>query len=90
MVTVDETDFALELSTNTFTPGMYTFTITNSGDTTHALEIEGPGVEEAATDQLAPGDTGSLTVTLENGDYTVYCPVGNHADMGMTTTITVG
>lgn len=89
MVTVDETDFALELSTDTFTPGVYTFTITNSGDTTHALEIEGPGVEDAAIDQLAPGDTAELTVTLESGDYTVYCPVANHADMGMTTTITV-
>jgi len=31
-----------------------------------------------------------MTLTLEAGEYEIYCPVSNHADMGMTTTITVG
>lgn len=89
-VTVDETDFALALSVDTFSPGVYTFEASNGGDTTHALEIDGPGVQDAASDQIGPGESTSLTVTLEAGDYTIYCPVDGHRDMGMTTTITVG
>lgn len=89
-VTVDETDFALALSVDSFSPGVYTFEITNDGDTTHALEVEGPGVEDVESDEIGPGESTSLTVTLEAGDYTIYCPVDGHKDMGMTTTITVG
>ncbi len=68
--------------------GTYTFVATNSGETTHALEIEGEGLEEE-TDDLSPGDSGSLTVTLEAGDYTLYCPVDGHRAMGMEVQITV-
>ncbi len=89
-VTVDETDFALALSVDSFSPGVYTFEISNGGDTTHALEVEGPGVEDVESDEIGPGESTSLTVTLEAGDYTIYCPVDGHKDMGMTTTITVG
>lgn len=89
-VAVDETDFALALSVDTFSPGVYTFEVSNDGDTTHALEVEGPGVEDVASDQIGPGESTSLTVTLEQGDYTIYCPVDGHADLGMSTTITVG
>lgn len=89
-VAVDETDFDLALSVDTFSPGVYTFEISNDGDTTHALEVEGPGVEDVESDQIGPGESTSLTVTLEQGEYTIYCPVDGHADLGMSTTITVG
>lgn len=89
-VTVDETDFKLALSVDTFSPGVYTFEVTNDGDTTHALEVDGPGVADVESDEIGPGESTSLTVTFEAGDYTIYCPVDGHADMGMSTTITVG
>jgi len=88
VIDVDEKDFTIELSTMELTPGAYTFVATNSGQTTHALEIDGQGVEEE-TENIAPGDTAELTVTLEAGEYELYCPVGNHKDMGMKLDITV-
>jgi uncharacterized cupredoxin-like copper-binding protein len=88
VIDVDEKDFTIELSTMELTPGTYTFVTTNNGQTTHALEIEGQGVEEE-TEDIAPGDTAELTVTLEAGEYELYCPVGNHKDMGMKLDITV-
>jgi uncharacterized cupredoxin-like copper-binding protein len=88
-VTVKETEYKLTLSQSTFTPGTYTFTAENDGGTTHALEIEGPGIEEQQTGNLAPGASGSLTVTLQSGKYELYCPVDSHKDRGMEMDITV-
>jgi uncharacterized cupredoxin-like copper-binding protein len=70
-------------------PGETTFTVSNSGDTEHNFEIEGNGVERELEANLAPGESGELTVTLEPGTYTVYCPVGNHREEGMVTTLRV-
>jgi uncharacterized cupredoxin-like copper-binding protein len=89
MVTVTEVDFSLQLSQTTFTPGTYTFVAENAGNTTHALEIEGPGIEEQETDTLSPGDSGQITVELQAGTYELYCPVDGHKDRGMKTEITV-
>ena len=88
VINVDERDFTIELSTMELSPGTYTFVATNSGQTIHALEIEGQGLEEE-TEDIAPGDSAELTVTLEAGEYELYCPVGNHKDMGMKLDITV-
>ena len=88
VIDVDELDFTIELSTTEFAPGTYTFVATNNGQTTHALKIDGPGLEEE-TEDIAPGDSSSLSVTLEAGEYELYCPVGNHKDMGMELDITV-
>jgi plastocyanin len=88
VIEVDERNFTIELSTTEFAPGTYTFVATNNGQTTHALEIEGQGLEEE-TEDIAPGDSASLTVTLEAGEYEFYCPVGNHKEMGMELDITL-
>jgi plastocyanin len=88
-VTVKETEYKLQLSQSTFTPGTYTFTAENDGGTTHALEIEGPGIEEQQTGSLSPGASGSLTVTLQSGKYELYCPVDGHRELGMEMDITV-
>jgi plastocyanin len=89
-VTLTESDFRIALSQRAFTAGTYTFHIVNSGGTTHALEIEGPGLaSDARSTLVSPGASGSLTVTLSKGTYDVYCPVGSHKDMGMETSITV-
>ncbi|MCX2179507.1 copper-binding protein [Streptomyces sp. SKN60] len=87
-VTTDLADFKITLSQQNFTPGTYAFVMTNSGQHDHALEIEGPGGENRS-DTVAPGESTTLTVTLKDGTYEIYCPVDGHKDLGMKTEITV-
>jgi uncharacterized cupredoxin-like copper-binding protein len=70
-------------------PGAVTLTVKNDGDATHALEIEGQGTEKRTGD-IAPGETATLTVTLKEGGYEWYCPIGGHRQLGMDGTVTVG
>ena len=88
---------ALKASEFTFDPadvtvhaaGKVTFTVTNDGQQTHALEVEGNGVEEK-TDSIAPGDSGTLAVDLQPGEYEFYCPIDGHRAQGMEGKIVVG
>ena len=83
------TDFALNPADPAVKAGTVTFNVTNDGQTTHALEVEGPGAE-VETDDLAPGDSAKLTVDLNKaGNYEMYCPVDNHKEMGMEGEVTV-
>ncbi|WP_211330400.1 plastocyanin/azurin family copper-binding protein [Prauserella muralis] len=89
-VMVSLTDFRIELSQETFTPGTYTFVVTNDGKAPHALDIEGPGVEEKRTETLDAGQSANLTATLGAETYDFYCPVSNHREIGMETKVAVG
>ena len=88
-VDISETEFALDPDSVDVKAGSVTFNVTNDGEIVHNLEVEGNGVEETLPADLAAGDSGELTVDLEPGTYEMYCPVGNHADEGMTGEITV-
>lgn len=52
-------------------PGTYTISLRNDGFEPHNLTIEGQGT----TDDVQPGDTGSVTVTLKPGAYTMLCTI---------------
>jgi uncharacterized cupredoxin-like copper-binding protein len=80
---------SIALSTSTFTAGTYTFIVKNAGSVTHALTIDGPGVEDETSGDVAPGESGKVTVTLKPGSYDFYCPVGDHKSEGMDTHVTV-
>jgi uncharacterized cupredoxin-like copper-binding protein len=87
--TVSLVDYALEPKTIRIDkPGTYTFEATNNGQTEHALEIDGNGVEEE-TETLAPGAKGTITVELKMGEYEMYCPIDSHRDRGMDGSIDV-
>jgi uncharacterized cupredoxin-like copper-binding protein len=88
-VTATETEFKIALSQSTFTAGTYTFKATNAGKFPHALTIVGPGVASVATENLSPGKSGSVTVTLTSGSYEIYCPVDGHKGLGMDLHVTV-
>jgi plastocyanin len=88
-VDVTATDFHFGPPALTAEAGTVTFKLTNNGQTSHALEIEGNGIEESS-DTISPGDSTELTVDLEEGEYEIYCPVDSHKDMGMVGTLTVG
>jgi plastocyanin len=82
-VRVEETEFRLEPAEITLDkPGTYVFEAVNSGDTVHALEVEGQGIEEE-TEEIQPGQSAELKVELEAGTYELYCPVGGHKEEGM-------
>jgi plastocyanin len=88
-VTMSLVDFALEpKAVQLDAPGTYTFMVTNNGQTSHALEIEGNSVEEE-TDTLSPGDSGEVTVELAAGEYELYCPIDGHRAQGMEGTLVV-
>jgi uncharacterized cupredoxin-like copper-binding protein len=88
-IDVAASDFMFAPADLTAEAGELTINLTNDGQSDHALEIEGNGVEEE-TDTISPGDSASLTVTLEDGTYEIYCPVDGHKAMGMVGTLTVG
>ncbi len=88
-ITVAEHEYEIVLSQETFTPGSYSFNLTNDGTVVHNLNISGPGVSDAQSDDIAPGSTGTLTVTLESGTYELWCSIGAHKSNGMDITITV-
>jgi plastocyanin len=84
------TDFALNPAQVTVAPGEVTFNLTNDGQAPHNLEVEGPAGEAELDQDLEAGQSGQLTVDLnEPGTYTMYCPVGNHREMGMEGEVTV-
>lgn len=87
---VKETDFKIDpKDLNVEEAGALTITVRNDGQATHALEIEGQGIEERS-DDIAPGESATLSVTLKSGKYEWYCPIGGHKQLGMDGTVTVG
>jgi plastocyanin len=67
--------------------GSVTIKLVNESDVPHAVEVEGNGVEEES-ETITAGET-ELSVDLEAGEYTFYCPVGQHRQNGMEGTLTV-
>jgi plastocyanin len=87
---VKGTDFALDPKDLKITDsGRVAITFTNDGKATHALEIEGQGIERK-TPNIGPGKSSQLVVTLKDGTYDMYCPVDGHKQLGMDGTVTVG
>ena len=63
--------------------GIVAFELTNDGQTTHALEVEGPD-GEVETDPVEPGKSQTIKANLSRpGRYTWYCPIADHRQRGM-------
>jgi plastocyanin len=71
-------------------PGTVTIDLDNpkSSGTTHGIGVKGNGVDKDGPSVTA-GKSSSVTVDLNAGTYTFYCPVPGHADAGMKGTLTV-
>ena len=70
----------------TATAGEVTVEFSNPSQSPHAVVIEGV---EPTTETVTGSDAPPITVDLEAGEYTFFCPVGNHRDDGMEGTLTV-
>ncbi|MHB9026469.1 MAG: cupredoxin domain-containing protein [Armatimonadota bacterium] len=89
-VTVSLTEYRVTPNLNQAPAGNVSFVVTNNGTAAHSLAIRGDGINQALPNALQPGESAILqVVNLQPGTYTLYCPVGNHAAMGMQATFTV-
>jgi plastocyanin len=90
-IQISEKEYSLTPSTLSVSkPGTYAFKATNDGQTGHALEIEGSGIE-AKTGEIQPGSSATLQITLSKaGSYEMYCPIDGHKQEGMEGDVTVG
>lgn len=70
--------------------GVIEFTLTNDGQAPHNLEVETPQGEFELEQDIEAGGSATLKAEVtEPGEYVIYCPVGNHREMGMEGTLTV-
>ena len=89
-IPVTLSEWKLKLGRDTVPAGKITFQIKNEGQMTHGFFVRGNGVQQGAPD-IPVGQSGSLTVTLKPGSYTVYCPLADlsHRKAGMLATLVV-
>lgn len=60
--------------------------VENDGSIVHNLAIPD---EDVSSPDVQPGEQGEVTIDLDPGEYDAICTIGNHADLGMTTTVSV-
>ena len=90
---VSMTEYEFDPSDATSSSGD-TLELTNDGQIPHNYTIvegdaTGGGAEVAASDDIASGDSGTLSVDAEPGDYGVLCTIPGHAEQGMTGSIKI-
>ena len=78
-VNVTLSEFAITPADITVPPGKVNFVITNSGTLEHNFEIKGV----AQTNNLKPGESQTLSVSLDAGHYDTLCTVAGHEGSGM-------
>jgi hypothetical protein len=86
------TEWDITLGSDSVAAGAVTIHVRNAGTVTHRLEVEGGG-QEWATDDIQPGGDVTMSLSLEPGQYEVYCPIEaggqSHSARGMRTTLRV-
>ena len=87
-VDVTLTDHHLDMPTE-LKPGKTAFVVKDDGKKKHNFEIQGEDVDKKFLTDLSPEQTKVLHVTLEHGNYTVFCPEDGHRDKGMAAKLTV-
>jgi uncharacterized cupredoxin-like copper-binding protein len=87
-VEVHLSEYAIQIP-STLPAGPTTFALHNDGNKKHAFKLEGPGIDGTQSAILEPHATGELKVTLQPGEYKVYCPIGSHSIKGMRVKLVV-
>jgi len=87
-VEVTLSEYAVEMP-HTLPAGPTAFLVHNEGKKTHSFKIEGPGIDAILSKPVQPRATDKLEVTLQPGEYKIYCPIGSHEAKGMTLKLAV-
>lgn len=69
--------------------GRIDFNVNNRGEDDHNLTVRNAADRDLGKIDLVPGDTGTLTLELGLGTYTLYCSLPQHEEAGMKATISV-
>jgi hypothetical protein len=85
---VGESDYSMEVSRTSLSPGLYTLEVTNYGQITHNLTVKGPGGTKGTRD-IEPGKSASLPVEFKRGTYVLYSSLPGQQQAGVTETVTV-
>jgi hypothetical protein len=69
--------------------GKVAFEIVDHGALAHGFRVVGPDVDETMDGLLGPDERRRLVVKLGAGSYRIFCPDGNHAELGMSASLVV-
>jgi len=88
-VTADP-DGAMEFTETMFTAkaGEVVVEFSNQSQVPHAVEIEGYGLRET-TETVTGEDAQPIKITLQVGDYSLFCPIDGHRARGMSAKLIV-
>lgn len=90
-ISLKETEYTLAPSALTLKPGTYTVTVTNVGQFPHDVHVatSADGTEVGGSTVVAAGQSAQFMITVQAGQYTMWCAVDAHKSLGMSGTITV-
>jgi hypothetical protein len=88
VVNVVMSDHSIDVKPLIVARGKVGFELLNEGLLEHAFRIVGPGADEQF-DGVVPGQPRRVWVKLGVGTFRIFCPDGNHADLGMSSQLTV-
>ena len=87
LTTPEEPEWGITSDTDPLPAGQITFVITNPADSEHEHEVEvlqgaagTDQVELAEVEDIQPGETKTLTITLEPGSYELACTITEEHD----------
>lgn len=87
-VAVTLTEHEIEISGDALA-GEVIFELSNEGDQAHGFVIAGNGIDQTLTTDVRPGAVERVSIDLEPGTYTVWCPIGDHRERGMEAQVEV-
>ena len=86
-ISVDLTEFKINMSASAVKPGDITFQVKNSGNVAHNFAIP---LLKFKTEMLNPGQSVTLVASdVAAGTYEIQCEVSGHPEAGMKTSLTV-
>lgn len=68
--------------------GRYRVEIVNYGERVHSVIVAGPAVDVESR-RLRRGGGQEIEIEFHPGEYRLWCPIGDHQDFGMVSSLTV-
>lgn len=89
VLAVELRDARIDVRPHMVARGRVALDIVNHGTLEHGVRIVGPGTDDTSEEFLVPGQRRRVVLKLEPGTFRIFCPDGNHADLGMWAQVVV-